>query len=329
MAPCVDPFLFVLPALAGVFTALALGQLLKSGKLPLDRPNERSLHSTPIPRSGGVVAVPVALCLCVAFSSPLPWQIPASCALVFAVSVVDDIRGLSIALRLACHLVASALVVVELVPADWPGTLIVVAILGITWAMSLFNFMDGADGLAGGMALIGFGTFGAAAWIAGDASICAASFIVSGAAGGFLVWNFPPARVFLGDAGSIPFGAMAGALGLVGWSRGLWPAWFPLLVFAPFIVDATVTLARRTLRGEKIWHAHREHYYQRLVRLGWSHRRTAMAEYALMILCAGAALAGLQIEAALHAWLLGVCAATFVILMTLIDHAWQRHAHEA
>ena len=87
---------------------------------------------------------------------------------------------------------------------------------------------------------------------------------------GFLVFNFPPARVFLGDAGSVPLGFLAGALGAQGALSGAWPMWFPVLVFSPFIVDATVTIARRVARGERIWIAHRDHYYQRLVLSGWT-----------------------------------------------------------
>jgi UDP-N-acetylmuramyl pentapeptide phosphotransferase/UDP-N-acetylglucosamine-1-phosphate transferase len=95
---------------------------------------------------------------------------------------------------------------------------------------------------------------------------------VAAAAAGFLCFNFHPARIFMGDVGSVPLGFTAGALGLVGWRSGAWPLWFPLLVFAPFILDATVTLLRRALRGEKVWQAHRSHYYQRMVQMGLGHR---------------------------------------------------------
>jgi UDP-N-acetylmuramyl pentapeptide phosphotransferase/UDP-N-acetylglucosamine-1-phosphate transferase len=94
------------------------------------------------------------------------------------------------------------------------------------------------------------------------------------AAAVFLKANFHPARIFLGDVGSVPLGFLAGALGALGVYRDLVPVWFPFVVFAPFFVDATVTLLRRMLRGERFWQAHREHYYQRLVQMGWGHRRT-------------------------------------------------------
>ena len=83
-------------------------------------------------------------------------------------------------------------------------------------------------------------------------------------------------------------------LGLIGWRDGLWPLWFPVVVFAPFVVDASVTLARRALAGERVWEAHRSHYYQRLVLIGWSHRRTAFAEYGLMLRQRGGGIACLR-----------------------------------
>jgi UDP-N-acetylmuramyl pentapeptide phosphotransferase/UDP-N-acetylglucosamine-1-phosphate transferase len=113
---------------------------------------------------------------------------------------------------------------------------------------------------------------------------------IAAAAAAFLLFNFHPARIFLGDAGSTTLGFLAAGLGLTGWHYGVWSLWVPLLVFSPFIVDASVTLARRLMRGEKFWQAHRSHYYQRLVLSGWSHRRTALAEYGVMVCCGCGAL---------------------------------------
>ena len=89
----------------------------------------------------------------------------------------------------------------------------------------------------------------------------------------------------MGDAGSVSLGLLAAILGAAGWLQGIWSVWLPLLVFSPFITDATLTLLRRMARGEKFWRAHREHYYQKLVRMGWGHRGTALAEYGLMVAC--------------------------------------------
>jgi UDP-N-acetylmuramyl pentapeptide phosphotransferase/UDP-N-acetylglucosamine-1-phosphate transferase len=160
----------------------------------------------------------------------------------------------------------------------------------MVWMTNLFNFMDGSDGLAGGMAAIGFGTLAAAAAASGLGPLALACAAVASASLGFLIHNFPPARVFLGDAGSVPLGFLAGAFGIYGALAGAWPLWFPLLVFSPFIADATVTLLRRALRREPFWRAHRSHAYQRLVMAGWTRRELALRGYGLMAAAAASAL---------------------------------------
>ena len=197
------------------------------------------------------------------------------------------------------------------------------AILVIVWMTNLFNFMDGSDGLAGGMALFGFLFLALrAAWV-GDAAFASLNAVVAAGALGFLGFNFHPARVFMGDAGSIPLGFLAGLVGFAGWVSGVWPIWFPLLVFSPFIVDATVTLSRRLVRGEKVWQAHREHYYQRLILLGRGHRKTALLEYALMIAAGLSALWGAAQSAVTQAILLGAWVLTYLALARAIDRRWR------
>jgi hypothetical protein len=182
--------------------------------------------------------------------------------------------------------------------------------------------MDGSDGLAGGMAIFAFTTFGAVASTAGVAPLALWSIAVAGAVAGFLFFNLNPAVVFLGDAGSISLGFLAGVFGIWGWAAGAWPLWLPFLVGAPFVLDATVTLLRRVWRREPFWRAHREHYYQRLIRMGWTHRRTALLEYVLMAGCSGLAIWMLNWRD--FAQMIGlVCAALgFVILAYAIDRRW-------
>jgi UDP-N-acetylmuramyl pentapeptide phosphotransferase/UDP-N-acetylglucosamine-1-phosphate transferase len=158
-------------------------------------------------------------------------------------------------------------------------------ILSLMWMTNLYNFMDGMDGFAGGMTVMGFGFLAYLAWSGGDAFVAVLSLLTVGATAGFLIYNRPPARIFMGDAGSTLLGFLAGSLSVLGIKRGLFDFWVPVLIFSPFIVDATTTLFRRLLRGEKIWRAHRQHYYQRLVLLGWSHRKTVRVEYCLMLCC--------------------------------------------
>jgi UDP-GlcNAc:undecaprenyl-phosphate/decaprenyl-phosphate GlcNAc-1-phosphate transferase len=207
------------------------------------------------------------------------------------------------------------------------GWALLAGTLAVVWMTNLYNFMDGADGLAGGMAAIGFGALALAAWLGdapGLAAFCAA---IAAAALAFLRFNFPPARVFMGDAGSIPLGFLAAALGILGVQQNVWPWLFPLLVFSPFIVDASVTLARTRAARRKIWQAHRSHYYQRVVLLGASHRQLALAAYALML--AMAALAFVLLVLPQHAaWLLILSAASYLLIFLAIDRRWHRLRNE-
>ena len=145
-------------------------------------------------------------------------------------SAVDDRRGLKVRTRLLAQLIAAAVASYTLLPAAswWLIASIVVAIM---WSMNLYNFMDGADGLAGGMTLFGFSAFAIVAASGGAYELAAACGCIAGAAAGFLFHNFPPAKVFLGDAGSVPLGFLAATLGVAGYQQRVWPAWFPLLVF--------------------------------------------------------------------------------------------------
>jgi UDP-N-acetylmuramyl pentapeptide phosphotransferase/UDP-N-acetylglucosamine-1-phosphate transferase len=154
---------------------------------------------------------------------------------------------------------------------------------------NLYNFMDGSDGLAGGMTVIGFGYYGLFAYLAGNSDFAVINRSIAAAALAFLCYNFHPARIFMGDAGAVPLGFLAAALGILGWLDQLWSLWVPVLIFSPFIADATVTITKRLMRGEKIWQAHREHYYQRMVQSGLGHRNTALLSYALMLAAGGCA----------------------------------------
>jgi UDP-N-acetylmuramyl pentapeptide phosphotransferase/UDP-N-acetylglucosamine-1-phosphate transferase len=308
-------------ALSVAFIRLLLTQAVRGWFL--DHPNPRSLHASPIPRVGGLGLMPAAL-IAMALTGRAPLAAALALALM-AVSVVDDWKSLSPALRLPLHLAAAAAFVWFAVPQAGLPALVVLA-LAVGWMTNLYNFMDGSDGLAGGMALIGFGTYALTAAVAGDPGFAQVNLCVAAAAAGFLVFNFPPARVFMGDAGSIPLGFLAAALGLQGWSEGLWPLWFPLVVFGPFVLDASVTLARRVLRRERIWQAHRSHYYQRLILLGWSHRRTAAAEYALMAASGVAALVAALVVPGLQVPLLAALIGVYLAAALVIDLRWRRRA---
>jgi UDP-N-acetylmuramyl pentapeptide phosphotransferase/UDP-N-acetylglucosamine-1-phosphate transferase len=257
----------------------------------------------------------------------LTWWLVLPLIGLFVVSLLDDIYNLPVRKRLLAHLMAATFLVAGSGLLTQQGILIAVLMLLFTvWMTNLYNFMDGSDGLAGGMALFGFGMFALGAWMNHNETLAVLNLCIAAAALGFLYFNFPPARLFMGDAGSIPLGFLVAAMGLLGWQQGTWGFWFPVLVFSPFIVDASVTLAKRTLRGVKITEAHREHYYQRAIQLGWSHRNMALLEYALML---GSGFTAVATLSRLFPWgALLVWAAIYAALMLLLDAAWQRFERE-
>lgn len=271
-----SPFIAFLVAILGI--RLLLSKRLE--RIALDKPNQRSLHKQPIPRTGGVALMGGVLAGW-AWASVSVWIVAATIGLMM-VSFWDDVRGLPVKWRLLVHLLAAGVLLLLVLPNSHSLFWLVLMLPAMVWAINLYNFMDGADGLAGGMALFGFGAYSLAAVVHGDSGFAWMNFTVVAAAATFLVFNFHPARIFMGDAGSIPLGFLAAAFGVLGWEKELWQWWFPLLVFSPFVIDASATLVKRLMRGDKIWLAHREHYYQRLVQMGWSHGKLALLEYALM-----------------------------------------------
>lgn len=295
-----------------------------ASKLPVDTPNDRSLHTTPVPRAGGIGLHAGFLIAAMLISPALPATLWVAMALLLAISMADDFKPVPVHWRLAAHLTAAGAFAWPLFLLDFGLLAAIAATLVIGWMTNLYNFMDGSDGLAGGMALFGFSFFAIAAAIAGDARFALLNASVAAAAAAFLIFNFHPARIFLGDAGSVPLGFLAAAFGLSGWLQGDWIWWFPLLVFSPFIVDASVTLLRRLLSGSRVWEAHRDHYYQRLVQLGWGHRRTALAEYALMATCGFAGLWALTLDTISQLAVLAVAAGLYLAVIVGIERAWQQ-----
>ncbi len=316
-------------------TAVVIQLLCRTriGKVFLDFPSAR-LHTAPVPRIGGIaIFASVWMLSFLWMQRDLVAGIVGLSLILLAISLLDDLRPLSAQLRLLVHSGAAILVVLlwvqafGLVPAQ-PYALMhgvislseaFTLVLAIVWMTNLYNFMDGADGLAGGMSVIGFGSYAIALAMLPDSggSFGLLATALAGAAAGFLVFNFPPARVFMGDAGAIPLGFLAITLGFHGSMRGFWPWWFAALVFSPFIVDATITLLRRTLKGHKPWIAHRDNYYQRLILAGWSHRKTALAYYGVMLAAAGSALIAMR-TADPHAILL-LWVITYTLLLFLLE----------
>lgn len=314
---------FYSPFGAAIVT-FVLTSFLLSGKAAnkmQDMPNERSLHATPVPRIGGIGLIAGVMCGWALMFNALVWWMVLPLMVLFALSLLDDIYNLPVTQRLLVHLIAAALMVVGSGLLVQQGVLIALAVLLLTvWMTNLYNFMDGSNGLAGGMALFGFGMYGIAAQLAQNTPLALLNFCISAAAASFLFFNFHPAKIFMGDSGSIPLGFLAAAMGVWGWQQGNWALWFPLLVFSPFIIDASVTLVKRTLRGEKITEAHREHYYQRLIQLGWSHRNVALLEYVLML---SVGISALWMMNNPFPWKIFLAwGAIYICMMILLDTRW-------
>lgn len=304
---------------------LTLAWLLRRGtSLPMDHPNERSLHVSPTPRIGGlgIMAGVLVASVWLADGALLPVMLAAFA--LAAISLLDDMRGLPVALRFLAHFIAAAACLLALGLTGWT---LLAGTLAAVWMTNLYNFMDGSDGLAGGMAAIGFVTLALAAWLGDAPALAAFCAAIAAAALAFLRFNFPPAQVFMGDAGSIPLGFMAATLGILGVQQTVWPGLFPLLVFSPFIVDASVTLTRRALHGERVWQAHRSHYYQRVVLLGTSHRQLALSAYALMLAMVALALV-LRSFPQHSVWVLILSAATYLLIFRTIDQRWDSARNE-
>ncbi len=308
------------PVLAFCVCWAALASLLRwRAHLPMDRPNERSLHALPTPRVGGL-GIMAAMALTGLWPGDATLMAIAGGALALAVvSLVDDVQGLAVRLRLVAHGSVAALCLAVLGLAGGP---LVLAVLVVVWATNLYNFMDGADGLAGGMATIGFGTLAFAAWMADAQAVASFCGALAGASLAFLCFNFPPARLFMGDAGSIPLGFLAAAIGVLGVRRGIWSWPFPLLVFLPFVADASVTLVRRVLKRENIAQAHRSHYYQRVVLMGATHRQLAQAAYGLMLAMAALAFAQ-HLRPEYSNWSVVIAGLLHLAIFLGIDDRWR------
>ena len=322
-------------------TAFALAALVAGwlssrgpGRWLVDHPGERSLHDRPVSRAGGIaILAGMAAGVLVAAAAGAPGSghgwILAGAASIVCVSLADDFRPISPAIRIVVHLAAGGCVVFAGLATDRivlpGGALDLGAVAGaaftvllVAWMLNLYNFMDGMDGFAGGMAAIGFTALAVLCVGRGAVGLVATCLVVAAASLGFLLFNFPPAKIFMGDLGSSLLGYLAAVAMLWAERAASVPLWISVLVFSPFIVDASVTLVRRVVSGEPPWRPHRSHFYQRLVLLGWGHRKTVVREYGLMLACAASAVAAMRLPAAgqaavLVAWVAGYAGLAFAV----------------
>ncbi|MBB54100.1 MAG: hypothetical protein CMF67_06970 [Magnetovibrio sp.] len=324
------PITLILPLVAFfvsmIGTRLLIGYLM--AQQVLDHPNARSSHEAPTPRGAGIAVVGALFAVWIVIGvieGPLgvPVVTISAIGMILAgVSLLDDLQGLGPAVRLTVHTIAVAIALV-LVPLPGPifgglfPPLVDLIMAGVLWVwfINLFNFMDGIDGIVGVETLaISIGLFVIARKLGLGEMSMLLSLSVGAVALGFLRWNWHPAKIFLGDVGSIPLGFVLGWMLLVLAANG---AWGPALILPLyFFADATLTLLRRILKAERLWEAHREHFYQRAVDTGLRHDQVAwivgVANLFLIMLSIVAA-RGLP-EAAI----LGACGAVGMLLFLLV-----------
>jgi Fuc2NAc and GlcNAc transferase len=325
---------------SAVLTGLVRRRAIGRGQF--DLPNARSSHTRATPRGGGL-----AIVLTVSSALPvLAWQgvltLPQLWALLgggTAVAVVgfaDDRRAVAPGLRLAVHVLAAlwavwwlgglASVSIEghVVQLGWVGD--VLAVTGIVWVLNLFNFMDGIDGIAAGEAVFVTGAAAALGW--SDAGgVAAAALVVAAASLGFLLWNWAPARIFMGDVGSGYLGFAIATLSLGAAREQSGAVWVWLVLGGVFFVDATLTLVRRALAGQHVHQAHRSHAYQQLARRWHSHARVTLGVLSINLLwllpCALLATRWPQ-----HALLIAVLALAPLVLLAVLAGAGQREPED-
>jgi Fuc2NAc and GlcNAc transferase len=286
-------------ALSAALTGLVRRHALRASLL--DIPNERSSHVRATPRGGGLAIVLVSLGAMAVFAltgrmaAPVFYALAGGGAAVAGVGYLDDRGRIGIVGRFVVHIAAAIWATAwlgGLTSLHWNGELVhlgflgsVLAVLGLVWSLNLFNFMDGIDGIAASQAVFMAG-MGALLALAGglSSSVLLGGIAIGAASLGFLLWNWPPARIFMGDVGSGYLGFVLATLALAATKEAsvMLPAW--LILGAVFMVDATFTLCRRLLRRERVYEAHRSHAYQWLARRWNSHLRVTLGCIALNLL---------------------------------------------
>lgn len=301
----------------------------------LDLPNARSSHSQPTPRGGGLaIVVSFNLALLVAWwlggvASKFAAAAGVGGLLIAAVGFLDDRHNLPARWRFLVHLVAAGLALWWLdgfpslplfdleLSFGWFG--IPLGMLCIVWLLNLYNFMDGIDGIAGVEAATVAAGAGLLLWLHGDAAMAGVMLLLAAAVLGFLAWNWPPARIFMGDVGSAYLGFVLGVMALATSADGLLNLWVWLILLAVFIADASLTLLRRLLRGERWYEAHRTHAYQHAAHRLGSHRNVTLAIGAINVLWL-LPLAGMAaMRPTLGLWLVGIAYIPLIVLVLKFD----------
>ncbi len=271
--------------LAVIVTWSAKQYALRTGIL--DRPNDRSSHTADIPRGGGVgIVFPILIALIIIL---LSGSYDRHTLLVFlfvvgllaVVGWLDDKYEVHFLLRIIAQLIGGVVVLSVIGAIDFLGIFgknipllflaPITTLLWFVWMTNLYNFMDGIDGIAAGQGAVAGCFLGIWFTIHNDYVMALFSYVIMAASLGFLVWNWAPARIFMGDVGSLTLGGVFALMAVVAYKNHQIPFGAFLLLFGVFLADATVTLIKRVIQGKIFWRAHREHFYQRAVIAGWSH----------------------------------------------------------
>jgi len=291
-------YIFFAFSLSALFTFLLIKMPAKFSAI--DNPNGRSLHENPTPRTGGVAMLLSVIIASLVFlynkNLDISLSIIFAGAMVAFVSLVDDFRHVKSIVRFVVHIASAVIIVragfvIEYINtpwgdiSSWPILASVLTVIFIVWMTNLYNFMDGMDGFAAGMSIFGFATFAVIGNLESHYEFSIICSVLAAAASGFLVWNFPPAKIFMGDLGSASYGYIASVLAIYAHVNNFIPIQISIILFSPFIFDATATLIRRIYNREKFWQAHNSHFYQQLVLSGLGHKKVLMYEYVLMIAC--------------------------------------------
>lgn len=296
----------------------ALVPLLRRAQF-LDMPNHRSSHAAPIPRGGGLAVmatIAVGVWLADDFDA---WPVVIAAMLLAVVGLIDDVRPMPGTIRLLAQVAAAlsicAWAAMSSEAASWARLVVVVVV--IVGFVNAFNFMDGVNGISGLTTTV-VGAYWAITGMRHDLEWASAlGLVLGGAALGFLPWNAPKARIFLGDVGSYGLGLLIGAISAIAWTQGV--PW--LLAIAPLAVygaDTGWVLVKRVRGGRPLMEAHREHVYQRMVDGGWPHLRAAsLCAVAVALTCVAASLTW-QSFPLLGALLVAALATAYLATPTLV-----------
>ena len=274
-----------------LLTPILRKYLLRKGVM--DIPNERSSHSVPTPRGGGigiVLSFLLALLMLtrrVVMPSNLNWALLGGGLAIAVEGFLDDHFLLSVRVRIMIHTAAAAWALWQLngvaplsigsVALIWWWARQLIALTGLVWMINLYNFMDGIDGLAGTEAVCVSGFGGVLLFWCGFGAMAQGAWSLAAASAGFLVWNWPPAKIFMGDAGSGFLGFVLGVFAISNAIERPWMLWPWLILLSVFIVDSTVTLLRRWMNRARWYQAHCSHAYQHAARRWNSHGRVTIA----------------------------------------------------